>query len=477
MKKILTISAFLFLVANALLAQTLLTSIQIGTKTKAQLQGELPFVTFTSGAVMYKVTYESKNIDGSTTTVSGLISVPDNLNKRYPLLCYQHGTSGTDADVPSNLNFESRIAIAFSGMGYVVFAPDYLGLGDSQGPHPYVHAASEAWVAIDMLKATKEFAAQNDVAINEQLFITGYSQGGHAAMAMHRALEETNEFEVTAAAPMSGPYSIGEVMRELIFSGEEYTKPGYLINTIASYQYVYQDLFTNFSEAFKAPYEPYIVQFLNEEISLNDLDVQLTSLLNANEGAVIPLKMLQDDFVASIENNPDHPANLHLKENNVYDGWTPTAPTRLYYCKADEQVPFENSSLAATTMQTAGAADVVAIDVNSSLDHVTCAFFAPVSAVSFFQNYQMVEDLTSTKTTHAHSPFDISPNPTDGHLFIKNLPSESRVKLSGLGGKVYFNIANLQDDAKLDLSQLQNGIYLLQIVAKGQTWTEKVVKG
>jgi acetyl esterase/lipase len=475
-KKILTFSAFLFLLANSLSAQALLTSVQIGAKSKAQLQGEYPFVTFTSGAVMYKVTYESKNIDGSTAIVSGLISVPDNLDKRYPLLCYQHGTSSTDDDVPSNLNTESTIPVSFSGLGYVVFAPDYLGLGDSPGPHPYVHAASEAWVAIDMLKATKEFAAQNNIAINEQLFITGYSQGGHAAMAMHEVLEDTDEFEVTAAAPMSGPYSIGEVMRELIFSGEEYSKPGYLINTIASYQFVYQDIFTEFSEAFRAPYEPLIVQFLNEEISLDELDLELVSLLNANEGAVIPVKLLQDDFVASIQNNPDHPANLHLKENNTYDGWVPSAPTRLYYCQADDQVPYENSILAANTMQAAGAADVQVVDVNSALNHVTCAFFAPANVVSFFKNYQMVEDLTAAKTAPGASPFRISPNPTGGELLVKNLPADSHLRLSDLGGKVLFTQTGPQGDAEMDLGHLPAGVYLLQIVANGQAWTEKLVK-
>jgi dienelactone hydrolase len=134
---------------------------------------------------------------------------------------------------------EGQVGLLFAGLGYVAFLPDYLGLGlTSRGFHPYVHAASEAWAALDMLRAGDQFCQQLQVAVNAQLFITGYSQGGHGAMALHRAIEKdpSNEFTVTAAAPLSGPYSISGVMRNLILTDTVYYDPAYIPNTALSYQ-------------------------------------------------------------------------------------------------------------------------------------------------------------------------------------------------------------------------------------------------
>lgn len=476
MKKLFTLSISLLFLSQILFSQALLTSELIGSRTKGELDAQFFGQTFLNGVKLYRVTYETKDLDGNTTIASGLVCIPDVLTKRYPLLCYEHGTAGTDSDVPSNLGFDADFAIAFSGKGYVAFAPDYLGMGVNPGIHPYVHAASEAWVSLDLLKATREFSAENDVAINDQLFITGYSQGGHSAMAFHRLLAQTGEFEVTAAAPMSGPYSIGEVMRDLIFSGQAYSKPGYLINTIVSYQYVYGDMYASIQEAFKPPYQNLVAQFSSDQLSLADMDAQLINLLNANEGAVIPIKMLNDDYVAAIMGNPNHPVNLHLKENNTYDNWVDLVPTRLYYCQADEQVPFENSTFAAAEMQAAGAVDVQAINSFAQGTHALCALFAPAQAITFFGNYQVIEDLTAVSQVKGASPYTISPNPANDFLWVKNLPASSRLLLTDLSGKTRFSQNPENGEAQLDLSGLQSGIYLLQIVANGQAWTEKVVK-
>jgi hypothetical protein len=49
------------------------------------------------------------------------------------------------------------------------------------------------------------------------LFITGYSEGGHVAMATLRAMQAA-KIKVTAAAPMSGPYAL-EALGDIIFFG------------------------------------------------------------------------------------------------------------------------------------------------------------------------------------------------------------------------------------------------------------------
>ena len=51
-----------------------------------------------------------------------------------------------------------------------------------------------------------------------RLFVTGYSQGGYVAMATQRAMQAAG-MKVTAAAPMSGPYTLAAFV-DAVFYGE-----------------------------------------------------------------------------------------------------------------------------------------------------------------------------------------------------------------------------------------------------------------
>jgi dienelactone hydrolase len=104
--------------------------------------------------------------------------------------------------------------------GYAVVVPDYLGLGTSPGYQTYLHAGSEATCVVDALRAGRSLCSSNRVSLNGQLFLTGFSQGGHVTMAAHRELEafHTNEFTVTASAPCAGTYDLGGVTLEDILA-------------------------------------------------------------------------------------------------------------------------------------------------------------------------------------------------------------------------------------------------------------------
>lgn len=81
-----------------------------------------------------------------------------------------------------------------------------MGLGYGPGLYPDVHAASEATATIDMLRATRNYCQQNAIGLNGQVFLFGYSQGGHATAAAQKMIEEKypHEFTITASAPMAG---------------------------------------------------------------------------------------------------------------------------------------------------------------------------------------------------------------------------------------------------------------------------------
>jgi hypothetical protein len=173
------------------------------------------------GVDIYKILYKTPNENGELVKASGLFFIPQNFKGSMPVISYQHGTIIKKTDAPSNLKGEYIIGLGLACDGYAVSMPDYLGLGEGEGRHLYLHAETEASASIDMLRAGKQYAREHNIALNDMLFLAGYSQGGHATMAMHKMIQEkyTDEFTVTASAPMSGPNDLGGIQSASIASG------------------------------------------------------------------------------------------------------------------------------------------------------------------------------------------------------------------------------------------------------------------
>lgn len=419
----------------------------------------------------YKITYTTTGIDGKPDTASGLLLVPDRTGAQLPLLAYQHGTVVSKQDVPSNLQGGYEVAEVFAGVGYVTAAPDFLGLGDSRGFHPYVHAASEAWVAVDMLLAVKEFCAQQNITLNDQLFLSGYSQGGHASMALHRALESGmgSGFTVTAAAHMSGPYSISGEMKKLMTGDEEYGSVAYLPFTALSYKEVY-GIFGNTGDFFLQPYATPIQQFYEGRITLSMLDELLTKQLKELTGKSVPKRMLQDSIVDILLGRPDHPISQALADNDVYR-WKPLAPTRLFYCKADDQVPYLNSLVAQDSMNARGAADLKAVDVGISLDHGQCVRPALTNAILFFATYQKISTPVVDLVNRINR--SLFPNPTYGKVYLSSPVAQGTYSVYNNNGKL-LRTGEIKEN-NLDLSGLNPGFYIVQIRAGAASFQEKMV--
>lgn len=476
MKKILTTGLFLCFATIIVFGQTLLTSQYLGSRSKAQLTGDVPFLAFKNGIKFYKITYETPNVQGVTSIASGLLIVPDDTTKLYPMLCYQHGTSASKNDVPSAQNAESQIPKILAGMGYVTIAPDYLGLGVSPGFHPYVHAQTEASVGLDGLRAARDFSSDNSLHLNQQVFLTGYSQGGHASMALHQSLQfdHADEFQVTAAAHMSGPYNISGVMRDLLLSGQPYSNPAYLVNTLFSYQFVYGNLYNDIADAVKPAYIPMTEEFFAGTISLGELNDFLLTELTATEGAAIPDRIFNDSYIADIVADPNHPVNVAMQANDNFD-WNATAPTRLFYCTADEQVPFMNSTTAKTAMIAAGSTNVDANDVASASTHVACATPALFNTILFFQGYQSVTDLPVLAVYDRELPFDIFPNPASDAVFVKNFPSNGELKIVDLQGKLHLQQPIAEGDNEIQVLGLNDGLYFLDFQGNGGSFRTKLM--
>ena len=157
---------------------------------------------------------------GEQTESSGALMVPTGAapacSGPRPIVEYAHGTETNQAlniaDITNPSNTEGAlIAAMFAAQGYIVVAPNYAGYDISTlGYHPFLNAVQQSGEMMDILAAARTALPNtfsSATSDNGQLFITGYSEGGHVAMATLRALEAAGD-KVTAAAPMSGPYAL-----------------------------------------------------------------------------------------------------------------------------------------------------------------------------------------------------------------------------------------------------------------------------
>lgn len=206
---------------------------------------------------------------GEKATASGALMVPNGSSAQCsgarPIVLYAHGTTTSknynlaDLSDSTNPGYSEAILIAtfYAAQGYIVVAPNYAGYDSSDlSYHPYLNADQQSKDMIDALTAAKKTLPtvfQPGTTASSKLFITGYSQGGHVAMATHRALQAAGT-PVTAAAPMSGPYALS-AMNDLVFLGN--VNAGSTIFTpmvTTSYQKAYGNLYTTPADLYEAAY-------------------------------------------------------------------------------------------------------------------------------------------------------------------------------------------------------------------------------
>ena len=181
------------------------------------------------GVDFYYIKFWTLGGAGEVTESSGALMVPTGAagcSGPRPIVEYAHGTNPNKAlniaDITNTSNTEGAlIAAMFAAQGYIVVAPNYAGYDISTlGYHPFLDAAQQSGEMMDILAAART-ALPNTFASatsdNGKLFITGYSEGGHVAMATLRAMQAAG-VNVTAAAPMSGPYAL-EALGDSIFFG------------------------------------------------------------------------------------------------------------------------------------------------------------------------------------------------------------------------------------------------------------------
>jgi len=334
-----------------------------------------------------------------------------------PIVLYAHGTA-TDrnyniADLTAGDNDEGLIlAAVFAAEGYIVVAPNYVGYDSSTLPyHPYLNADQQSKDMIDALTAGRSaialLSAATSTSDGGKLFVTGYSQGGHVAMATHRAMQ-ADGMAVTASAPMSGPYALA-AFADAVFQGQVNLSAVINVTLLASsYQHAYGNLYANTTDLFAQPYATGIDTLLPSTVPVSELQsenklpgalfssappdpsyaaftpavspVQFTGIFAQGfASAFLVANDYRLSYLQDIATNPDNPANgfrQDLKRNDLRT-WAPSAPVLLCGGSSDPTVFFFNTQLMQSYWSAAApGAPFTVLDVESNT-----AFSAAVALV------------------------------------------------------------------------------------------------
>jgi acetyl esterase/lipase len=279
------------------------------------------------GVDFYYVKFWTVGGAGETTQSSGAMMVPTGgaptCSGPRPIVLYAHGTSVDKtlniADITNTSNTEGAlIAAMFAAQGYIVVAPNYAGYDISTlGYHPFLNAEQQSGEMIDMWTAVRAALPKTMSAATSdsgKLFITGYSEGGHVAMATQRALQAVG-VTVAGAAPMSGPYALEAFGDALVFGNVNLGSTVFTPLISTSYQKAYNNLYTGPTDLYSATYASGIETLLPSATPLNTIFTSgllpQTALFNSSTPVVTipgnPGLSAQLTALLSVPGSPGYP--------------------------------------------------------------------------------------------------------------------------------------------------------------------------
>lgn len=418
--------------------------------------------------VTYKIGYETLDYDGiSITIATGVIAFPANYPCAAALATYGHGFSLKHGEVPSSggSSIYYFIGKGLASNGYVSALPDYIHLGfdADSGFQAFMHAASEASATVDLLRATRTFCAQQNIPLNGQLFLTGYSQGGHSTMATAREIQtkHSGEFTVTGAVPGGGTYDLSGIAADSLASPTRTTaEPHALCMVARSYWNIYLDTllainypYSSFDSVFKYPYDTLLREILDPLHPNGNV-----GLLNP-----IPNLMLRDDIRIDFQTNPNSVMRQLLSYNDVYD-WSPQMPMRIYHSDADIQNPYDNVLFTIDRFEQNGASPEVKVVTINGLGHFEAGLFHVLFARNWIDSLRTgCEDTTgivSSRTTD----IILFPQPAKcgDPLFITGAINERvRYNVYSIEGRLY---ASVNGKNYIATEGLLPGIYVVEVI-------------
>jgi pimeloyl-ACP methyl ester carboxylesterase len=350
----------------------------------------------------YKVRYNALGAVGEQSEASAAVMIPSGSSAacsgERPVLLYAHATSVEKTFDMSALaaHQEARLVAAmFAAQGYIVVAPNYAGYaGSTLGYHPYLDADQQSGDMVDALRAARLSFSRMAVSASNQLLVAGYSQGGHVALATVRAMQTqfAAEFNVTAAAGMSGPYALAQFADSVFGGAPRIGATVFVPLLVNAGQRAGAGLYATPGELFEPAFANGIAALLPGVNTLEQLSAKAllpasalfardsmpqgadsaqffgdgnlikTSYRNAYlaDLAANPCKGVAADPLAC---TPQHPLRKLARKHDLRL-FVPAAPVLLCGGEADPTVPFFNTDAAAATWRAKGATTVTVVNID-----------------------------------------------------------------------------------------------------------------
>ncbi|WP_322992736.1 lipase family protein [Limnohabitans sp.] len=365
----------------------------LATLTKAQFDGG-PLVGLSGKAKcdvkVVSINYLTPGVKGESSNASGVLLLPSGADctAAAPLVAY---AKGTDVQKPRTLANPADgetflLAAMYASQGYAVVATDYLGFAkSSHSYHPYLHADTEASSVIDSIRAARNAVSSQGASLNGKVMLTGYSQGGHASMAAHRAIEKSlsSEINVVAGAHLAGPYNLsGSMQLPNAIAGYQFFVP-YLVT---AWQKIYGNLYSDVKTAFKAPYADGIESLLPNPTL--DYITLVTSGKLPGGGTPNQARdaLFQPAFITDITANANNAVVAAAKKNDLLD-WSPKSPLMLCGGSGDPTVPpAVHQAVMKAAFDAKGLTNVRSVDVDATIQYLHGTELA-TDPMTYYGNY------------------------------------------------------------------------------------------
>jgi pimeloyl-ACP methyl ester carboxylesterase len=238
----------------------------------------------------------------------------------------------------------------FASAGYLAIMPDFLGYGaSSEIFHPYYDEEHSARTVTDFIRSAKEFLSNKQIAVNDQLFLAGYSEGGYVTLATANAIESdrASGIEITAVAAGAGGYDLNEMLRT-VTTKSTYSYPAYLAFVIMSYNNTY-----GWNRPLSYFFQKRYADALEDHMTGAHDGWQINSRLTTDI-----IALLNPAFYDGLKSETGEAAFKEAIRKNTVTGWKTNVPIRLYHGTKDEIIPYQNSEVTLETFRASGSDDV-----------------------------------------------------------------------------------------------------------------------
>lgn len=327
--------------------------------------GSLPSTFPDTDILIEEINYYTNDPQGNTVTASGIISYPVSTELIRSTVMAEHYTISANYEAPSlqMSALESVLAL----YEYMVIIPDFLGFGTTKElRHPYLHVENTAQVSIDMLFAVREYMESKNAPLSKDIYITGYSQGGAAALATQKMAEEkyTSDISIKRVIAGGGPYDL-TAMFDNFAKTNDASYPCSLPLTIIGLDYG-DNLNLDYSKVFIEPL------LSNYDAWINSKQYNMSEL-NHKLGSNMISSFMHADFFTETTNSELKKIYTSLDKNSLIN-WAPKSSILLVHGKKDDVVPFFCTKNAYDSFKAKGA-NVELIETDSGHKETAITYY------------------------------------------------------------------------------------------------------